>query len=83
MGFKWFGQLIPRLLVPLTTYMLRREMSAVILPGEDDKLKEHMLRRRHEGVRVNLNHLGEAILGEEEANNLLALLENAQRTNQN
>ena len=65
--FRSLSSWVPGLLVPLTTMMLRNEMSRVILPGEAAELKKHMARRRKQGVRLNLNHLGEAILGEEEA----------------
>lgn len=66
-AFKLLGSTIPGLLIPLAKEMLRRETSRVIIPGEKELLIEHMKRRRKEGVRLNLNHLGEAILGEEEA----------------
>lgn len=67
LAFKWFGNLLPSVLVPMTKQVLRKETSAVILPGENDRLIAHMQKRRKEGVRINLNHLGEAILGEDEA----------------
>lgn len=65
--FDWFGTALPHLFVPVMRHMLRQETSQVILPGEAEKLSKHMAKRREEGVRINLNHLGEAILGEEEA----------------
>lgn len=66
-AFRICGKFLSFITVPLTTYMLRRETSAVILPGEHEQLVKHMLKRREEGVRLNINHLGEAILGENEA----------------
>lgn len=66
-SFMLFGPLFPSIFVPLAKKMLRMETSNVILPGEYDKLAKHMVKRNKEGVRINLNHLGEAILGEEEA----------------
>lgn len=69
--FKWLGQPLARFLVPLVVEMLRRETSHVILPGEEKSLVKHIQKRHAEGVRVNLNHLGEAILGEEEAHKRL------------
>lgn len=71
--FRWIGKPLASIMVPLTKYMLRQETRALILPGEPNKISKHMLRRRKEGVRVNLNHLGEAILGEEEAEHRLSL----------
>jgi RHH-type transcriptional regulator, proline utilization regulon repressor / proline dehydrogenase / delta 1-pyrroline-5-carboxylate dehydrogenase len=65
--FKYLGKLFPNIFIPLTQYFIRRETANVILPGEDLKLSQHLKQRKKDGVRVNLNHLGEAILGEEEA----------------
>ncbi len=67
---KLFTLLTPFLspiLVPIMTFMLRKETSTVILPGEERSLNKHMQIRKDQGVRINLNHLGEAILGEKEA----------------
>lgn len=69
--FQFFGKSLSFLFVPLATWALRRETSTVILPGERRALSKHMQKRRKEGVRLNLNHLGEAILGEAEANRRL------------
>ncbi|MGE5196389.1 MAG: bifunctional proline dehydrogenase/L-glutamate gamma-semialdehyde dehydrogenase, partial [Anaerolineae bacterium] len=66
-AFQMFGSIFSYLFVPLAIQRLRKETSAVILPGEPAALSEHMKKRREEDVRLNLNHLGEAILGEEEA----------------
>lgn len=66
-SFKALGEYFPSLTVPLAREMLRKETSNVILPGEPKELAQHMQKRRKEGIRINLNHLGEAILGEEEA----------------
>lgn len=72
-AFKLLGPLMPGLLVPLVKDMVRKETASVILPGEPKELSQHMQQRRKEGVRVNLNHLGEAILGEEEAQHRLQI----------
>lgn len=66
-AFRLMGEMFSFLFVPLATYMLRRQTSTVILPGEHAALAKHMALRRQQGVRLNLNHLGEAILGEREA----------------
>lgn len=65
--FQLLGRAFAPLFVPMATFMLRRATARVILPGEEGSLKKHMARRRQEGVRLNINHLGEAILGEAEA----------------
>ncbi|MEI8124834.1 MAG: proline dehydrogenase family protein [Parachlamydiaceae bacterium] len=69
--FKWIGCHFSRFTIPLIKRALRKEASMVILPGEPEQLSLHMKQRCAEGVRINLNHIGEAILGEEEANRRL------------
>jgi len=66
-AFKAYGRRFARIIVPLAVRSLRKETSKVIIPGEKGPFKRHVLKRRSEGVRLNVNHLGEAILGEEEA----------------
>ncbi len=46
---------------------LRRSSARVILAGEPKPLNDYLAKRRAAGTRVNLNHLGEAIVGEAEA----------------
>lgn len=67
LAFQILSPFMAPVLVPLVTFMLRKETSSVILPGERSALSKHMKLRRKQGVRINLNHLGEAILGEGEA----------------
>ncbi len=69
--FRCFGKLAPGWLIPIVRKILRQETRRVILPGEPDALIEHMQRRRAEGVRINLNHLGEAVFGDAEARHRL------------
>ncbi|HSB41982.1 MAG TPA: bifunctional proline dehydrogenase/L-glutamate gamma-semialdehyde dehydrogenase, partial [Methylomirabilota bacterium] len=61
------GQYLPSLVVPPIVARLRHETEALILPGEDEDLRRYLAERRAAGIRLNLNQLGEAILGEEEA----------------
>jgi RHH-type proline utilization regulon transcriptional repressor/proline dehydrogenase/delta 1-pyrroline-5-carboxylate dehydrogenase len=65
--FKMLPSSIARFLIPFATYELRKQTARVILPGEQAALAKHIHERKLEGVRLNLNHLGEAILSEEEA----------------
>ncbi|MCM8535861.1 MAG: bifunctional proline dehydrogenase/L-glutamate gamma-semialdehyde dehydrogenase [Lentisphaeraceae bacterium] len=64
--FKALGERFASYLIPMVKELIRKETSRVILPGESDKLKEHLLHRKSQGITTNLNHLGEAILGEGE-----------------
>jgi RHH-type proline utilization regulon transcriptional repressor/proline dehydrogenase/delta 1-pyrroline-5-carboxylate dehydrogenase len=61
----------PDVVMPLVAGQMRRESASVILPAEEDKLRKHLIKRRKAGMRMNLNQLGEAVLGEEEANHRL------------
>jgi RHH-type proline utilization regulon transcriptional repressor/proline dehydrogenase/delta 1-pyrroline-5-carboxylate dehydrogenase len=65
--FRSLGPSLAQYAVPLAIQELRKETSRVILPGEIEELTHHLRKRKKEGVRLNLNHLGEAILNESEA----------------
>ncbi len=58
---------LPSLVVPPIVNRLRQETQNVILPGEEEDLRRYLEERRRAGMRLNLNQLGEAILGEMEA----------------
>ena len=58
---------LPSLVVPPIVNRLRHETQNVILPGEEEDLRRYLEERRRAGIRLNLNQLGEAILGEAEA----------------
>jgi RHH-type proline utilization regulon transcriptional repressor/proline dehydrogenase/delta 1-pyrroline-5-carboxylate dehydrogenase len=60
-------------LIPVAIHTLRKETSRVILPGESLALNKHLSERKKEGVQLNLNHLGEAILSESEAKHRMHL----------
>lgn len=66
-GFQSFGGFMPGVAVPLVKEKMRRETANVILPAEPELLMPHLRERRAEGLRMNLNFLGEALLGEQEA----------------
>lgn len=53
--------------VPQVVQKMRKFSSQAILAGEKGPLHAHLKKRRSQGVRMNVNHLGEALLGEEEA----------------
>jgi RHH-type transcriptional regulator, proline utilization regulon repressor / proline dehydrogenase / delta 1-pyrroline-5-carboxylate dehydrogenase len=71
--FKALGPAIAQFLVPIATHTLRKETARVILPGERALLNKHLAERKKEGVQLNLNHLGEAILSESEAKNRIQI----------
>jgi len=61
------SRFLPALVTDLVVRRLRAETEGVILPAEDPALANHLASRRAEGFRMNVNVLGEAILGEGEA----------------
>ncbi|MAG33756.1 MAG: proline dehydrogenase [Deltaproteobacteria bacterium] len=63
-GFQSFGGYLPGVSVPLVKDRMRAETANVVLPGEREHLSEHLEARRRQGVRMNVNFLGEALLGE-------------------
>ena len=63
---------LPSVVVPPILARLRHESESFILPAEEDDLRRYLAERRAAGTRLNLNQLGEAILGEEEAARRLA-----------
>ncbi len=65
------GRYAADLIVPPFTARLRQETSSVILPGEEEALRQYLHERRQASIRLNLNYLGEAILGEDEAHRRL------------
>lgn len=66
-AFKAVGSLAPGWVVPRVIDKLEDEVARVTLPAQEPELSRAIARTRARGARVNLNHLGEAILGDEEA----------------
>ena len=65
--FRYVGLYVPALSVPQVIERIRQDSRYAIVPGEWELLAAHLEKRRQEKVRMNINHLGEAVLGEEEA----------------
>jgi len=72
-GFHSFGGYLPGVALPWVKAYMRKETANVILPGEREALTRHLRERFKEGVRMNVNFLGEAILGEGEAERRLQI----------
>lgn len=69
---EWVAPLIPQIVMPLVRHRVRNESAEVILPAESAPLAKHLAMRASGGFQVNVNVLGEAILGEGEATRRLA-----------
>ena len=61
------GPTVPRVVAAGLRWRLRRESSAVVLAAEDPAFARHVVARQRAGFRLNVNVLGEAILGDDEA----------------
>ena len=69
---KRMAPIFPRIVMPLVRRRVRNESAGVILPAETAPLAKHLAMRAEGGFQVNVNVLGEAILGEGEATRRLA-----------
>ncbi|MBE0498662.1 MAG: proline dehydrogenase family protein [Campylobacterales bacterium] len=65
--FRHAGIYLPDISVALFIRYLRDDISNVVIKGEDSALSRHLRLRRKEHTRVNINIIGEAVLGEQEA----------------
>ena len=80
-GFQSFGAYLPGVAMPFVKEKMQQETANVVLPAEEEHLRRHLHRRWEEGVRMNVNYLGEALLGEREAERRLKMyLEAMQRS---
>ncbi len=66
-GFQTFGGWLPGVAVPIVKGHMQHETANVVLPAEPEVLATHLDARQAEGLRMNVNFLGEALLGEDEA----------------
>ena len=67
-----FAPLIPWPIVPVARRVLRGMVSHLILDASARQLDHSMRALRQSGIRLNLNLLGEAVLGDDEADRRLA-----------
>lgn len=65
--FLGIGRHFPNISVPLMIDKMRQNAGRAIIVGSQNILDKHLEKKKNEGVIVNINHLGEAVLGEKEA----------------
>ncbi len=65
--FILLGRYFSIISIPIMIKIIRLQSSRVVFPGEKKPLLSQLKRRKKDGVRMNINHLGEAVLGEDEA----------------
>ena len=64
--------LLSRIVMPLVVRRIRAETSGIVLRTDEPIFGQHLARRSEDGVRLNVNPLGEAILSDAEADERLA-----------
>ena len=67
LGFIYVGRYLPGLTVPRIIKKMRQDSSHLIIPEEVDTLNSFLQKRNDQGLRININHIGEEVLGEQEA----------------
>jgi RHH-type proline utilization regulon transcriptional repressor/proline dehydrogenase/delta 1-pyrroline-5-carboxylate dehydrogenase len=67
------GRFFPWITVPRIIKKMRRESSHMIIPGESRALEAFLQKRKSQGIQTNINHIGEEVLGEEDAASRLRL----------
>ncbi len=65
--FLAIGRHLPGISIPKMVDKIRKDSRRMILPGEPDALAARLSKRHAQGVAMNINHIGEAVLGEDEA----------------
>ncbi len=58
---------VPQIVMPLAVGRMRQIVGHLVVDAEPAKMAAHLRRRRNEGFRLNVNQLGEAVLGDAEA----------------
>ena len=66
------GSVAPTAVIPVVRRSLRQMVGHLIVDASDARLGKAIAKIRRDGVRLNLNLLGEAVLGEQEADRRLA-----------
>ena len=65
--FRASGKHFAAFAVPKMIDKIRKDSSHAVILAEGKSLDRYLDKRKNEAVRININHLGEAVLGEEEA----------------
>ena len=66
-----FATLLPWLIIPIARWVLRKMVGHLVVDATPKHLDKTLSTLRKDGVRLNINLLGEAVLGEREANRRL------------
>ncbi len=65
--FKIMGYRLPSVSIPLMLHQIQEVTSPVLFFWGDKRYKNHYHKRKKEGIQLNINLIGEALIGETEA----------------
>ncbi len=65
--YRLIGNKIPSISIPLMLSQIKSVTKPILFFVNDSKFKKHVEKRREDGVVLNVNLIGEALIGEEEA----------------
>lgn len=65
--FLTLGKYFPDFTVPRIIDKIRKDSGYAVISADGKSFDRYLDQRKNEAVRININHLGEAVLGEEEA----------------
>jgi RHH-type proline utilization regulon transcriptional repressor/proline dehydrogenase/delta 1-pyrroline-5-carboxylate dehydrogenase len=66
-----FGSRVPELTARAVRRRIDEDAKPYLAPADPARLAEFLAERRRQGLRVNVNHLGEEVLGEADARHML------------
>jgi RHH-type transcriptional regulator, proline utilization regulon repressor / proline dehydrogenase / delta 1-pyrroline-5-carboxylate dehydrogenase len=66
-----FAAILPWPIVPIARRVLRKMVGHLVIDATPERLDKSLVALRQKGIRLNLNLLGEAVLGDDEANSRL------------
>ncbi|ALJ04059.1 hypothetical protein APS56_02310 [Pseudalgibacter alginicilyticus] len=65
--YRFIGNKIPFVSIPLMLNQIKSVTKPILFFVNDSKFKNHVTKRKEDGVVLNVNLIGEALIGEEEA----------------
>ncbi len=72
-GGNLVAKLVPGFVMPLVKKKVRSDSAHVIISAEEDKFPDYVAGRKRDDIRINFNQLGEAVLGDKEADRRLQI----------
>jgi len=66
-----FALILPQIVVPIARWVLRGMVGHLVVDATPAKLDKSLVKLRRRGIRLNINLLGEAVLGDTEADRRL------------